>query len=285
MEENKEVEVLGEEKVIEQSQPEVKESFVENKEEPVEPNKKGNNKNIVTIILIIVASLCIVGVVVFFVSNKDKGNEQEVVEKEDEDKKEITDDATKKEDNNSSTTEKKDDSTLNDGKKIVSSDSDLENTYQKIDSLSQLEIYAEKVANFYVYSTQFNFNTGSVSNMNSTDIINMTILLLPMNNDYVNTCYKQDYINKKVNDLFNLKYDNTISWKSGTIENNCYCTDYSFGAGGNPNPLSMLSKNKYESNESIFVDVEYGYENNKIIITVEFKSIDGRYIISSVSKK
>lgn len=97
MEENKEVEVLGEEKVIEQSQPEVKESFVENKEEPVEPNtpiepnKKGNNKKIITIILIIVAGLCIVGAVVFFVffnhSDKDDedSNEPEVVEKKDTD--------------------------------------------------------------------------------------------------------------------------------------------------------------------------------------------------------
>ena len=151
--------------------------------------------------------------------------------------------------------------------------------------MSKVETYAEKVANLYVYYTQFNFNTGSISVMDSTDVINMVILLLPMNNSYVNTCYKQDYINEKVNELFNIKYDNTISWKSGTIENNCYCTDYNFGAGGNTNPLQLLSKNKYESNGSVLVDVLYGYEESTTTITVEFKLIDGRYVINSISKK
>ena len=255
-----------------------------------------NNKKRLIIIISLLAVLLIAGGISIYFINKnlsDSKTDDDVVEKDDstkEEKDDDKDDSTKEEsdDKNHSTEEGNEESKSSPTdvkKKFISSDADLSEPYQAMTNLTALENTARKVADLYIYGSQFGFNTGTVYNMPKTNIIDMAILLLPINDGYVNTCYKQDYIVSKVNDLFGIKFDKTVAWKSGTVENGYYCTDYTFGAGGNTNPLQFINKKIYEENGSNFIAFEYGYEGSITTVAIEYKLEDGHYVLKAIDKK
>lgn len=222
-------------------------------------NNKGRSKR--EIVLIIVAALTMIasGVYFAFFNENDEeatgNNKAETVEKED--NKETTDDTTTKEDTN---TDKKEETTEND----------------------ELKESSIKIADMFVFATQFGFKTGKVADFDNKQLVNMTMLYLQESSE---KCYDKQNIDSKAKELFGAELKSDDLPEGITLENNKYCKTDSWGAGSNTNPLSLSdSKVSKEDNKVVYQHI-YSYDNNNTTIELEYKLENNNYVLVSVSKK
>lgn len=235
--------------------------------QPTETNNSTNNSNkgrsTREIVLIIIAALAVIaaGVYFAFFNGDDEtasGNTKpETTEKED--KKETTNDETKKEDTNTNSDKKEE---------------TAENDELKKDSI--------KIAEMYVFATQFGLKTGKVADFDNKQLFNMTMLYV---SDASQKCYDKQNVDTKAKELFGVELKSDDLPEGITLENNKYCKADTWGAGSNTNPLSLKDSKVSKDNNKVVYQHIYSYENNNTTIELEYKLENNNYVLVSVSKK
>ena len=240
---------------------------------PVESNNNDmNNKNSRRspreLVLIVIAALTMIASGVYFAFfNEDEeeatgNNKAETVEKEDE--KETTDDETQKDDNTSDNNQNKSDT----------------QAYVKPDE-NNLKNSSIKIADMFVFATQFNLKAGKITEMDNKQLINMTMLYLQESST---TCYDKNDLDTKAKELFGVELKSDDLPEGITFENNKYCKTTNWGAGGNTNPLTLSDSKLVKNNDKVVYEHIYSYENNKTIINLEYKLENDHYVLVSASK-
>lgn len=231
-------------------------------------NNKNSRRSPRELVLIVIAALTMIASGVYFAFfNEDEeeatgNNKAETVEKEDE--KETTDDETQKDDNTSDNNQNKSDT----------------QAYVKPDENS-LKNSSIKIADMFVFATQFNLKTGKITEMDNKQLINMTMLYLQESSV---TCYDKNDLDTKAKELFGVELKSDDLPEGITFENSKYCKTTNWGAGGNTNPLTLSDSKLVKDNDKVVYEHIYSYENNKTIINLEYKLENDHYVLVSVSK-
>ena len=164
---------------------------------------------------------------------------------------------------------------------IVYNDADLVLEYQKAD-VNGLKDSSIKISNMFIFSNQFGFKTGKVTEMSNDQLIDMTMLYLEKDS---RACFDKEYLNKKSKELFGVELKSNKLPSNVTFENNIYCQEHNWGSGGNTNPLTLSDSKVTKENGKVVYSNEYSYENNKTTITLEYKLENDHYVLVLVSKK
>lgn len=232
-------------------------------------NNKNSRRSPRELVLIVIAALTMIASGVYFAFfNEDEeeasGNNSKAETVEKEDNKETTNDETQKDDNTSDNNQNKSDT----------------QAYVKPDENS-LKNSSIKIADMFVFATQFNLKAGKITEMDNKQLINMTMLYLQESST---TCYDKNDLDTKAKELFGVELKSDDLPEGITFENSKYCKTTNWGAGGNTNPLTLSDSKLVKDNDKVVYEHIYSYENNKTIINLEYKLENDHYVLVSVSK-
>lgn len=256
---------------------------VENKNDDVNKSQQSKNGGSFIIILLILA--LIGGGVYFYFNNKNKDKEDLT---QTSDKKE---EKTNKDDSLEDKTDNEDDSKKDDDKETdkldltkyetISDDTQLKIKYV-VPDINGLKDSSQIIAGMYVYSLQFAFVDGKVSEMSNQQLINLTLLYLNQKRNDI--CYSEKYLNSKAKELFGVELNTNVLPTDIIFDNDRYCIGTKWGVGGSTSPIELINTTNSQENGIITYIYEYGYETSKTIVKLEYKLVDNHYVLESITK-
>ena len=256
---------------------------VENKNDDVNKSQQSKNSGSFIIILLILA--LIGGGVYFYFNNKNKDKEDLT---QTSDKKE---EKTNKDDSLEDKTDNEDDSKKDDDKETdkldlakyetISDDTQLKIKYV-VPDINGLKDSSQIIAGMYVYSLQFAFVDGKVSEMSNQQLINLTLLYLNQKRNDI--CYSEKYLNSKAKELFGVELNTNVLPTDIIFANDRYCIGTKWGVSGSTSPIELINTTNSQENGIITYIYEYGYETSKTIVKLEYKLVDNHYVLESITK-